>query len=62
MIVILWKNFFGMTIAIMLNGTRASFIGGDYVGLEVYASRRLNDFYSNTDRVEVSIDGYRQQL
>ena len=22
----------------------------------------MNDFYSNTDRVEVSIDGYRQQL
>ena len=43
--------------------TRASFVSaGDYVGLEVYASRRLNDFYSNTDRVEVSIDGYRQQL
>ena len=40
--------------------TRASFCsGGDYVGLEVYASRLLNDFYSNTDRVEVSIDGYR---
>ena len=43
--------------------TRASFVSaGDSVGLEVYASRRLNDFYSNTDRVEVSIDGYRQQL
>ena len=43
--------------------TRASFVAaGDYVGLEVYASRLLNDFYSNMDRVEVSIDGYRQQL
>lgn len=43
--------------------TRASFVSaGDYIGFEVYASQRLNDFYSNTDRVEVSIDGYRQQL
>ena len=43
--------------------TRVSFVSaGDNIGLEVYASRRLNDFYSNTDRLEVSIDGYRQQL
>ncbi len=43
--------------------TRASYVSaGDQVGLEVYASRRLNDFYSNTDRVEISVDGYRQRL
>ena len=43
--------------------TRASYVAaGDQVGLEVYASRRLNDFYSNTDRVEISVDGYRQRL
>jgi len=36
--------------------------GNSAVGSEVFASKRLNDFYDNTDRVEYSADLYRTRL
>ncbi len=36
--------------------------GNRYVGSEAFANKRLNDFYSNTDRMEYSIDLYRTKL
>ena len=43
--------------------TRSSLVvAGEQGALELYASQRLNDFYGNTDRLEVAWDGYRQRL
>lgn len=36
--------------------------GNSTVGSEVFVSKRLNDFYNNTDRVEYSADLYRARL
>ena len=36
--------------------------GNSYVGSEIFLSKRLNDFYDNTDRIEYSADLYRTRL
>jgi lipopolysaccharide assembly outer membrane protein LptD (OstA) len=36
--------------------------GNNLIGTEAFANHRLNDFYSNTDRIEYSLDLYRTKL
>ncbi len=36
--------------------------GNNLIGTEAFANRRLNDFYSNTDRSEFSLDLYRTRV
>jgi LPS-assembly protein len=36
--------------------------GNSYVGNELFVSKRLNDFYNNTDRIDYSLDLHRSQL
>ncbi len=36
--------------------------GNNFVGSEVFANYRLNDFYDNTDRIEYSADIYRTRI